>query len=373
MNSFKSVSWTEGRLRLLDQRQIPHATIYIDYTDYPEVAQAILQMVVRGAPAIGAAAAYGMALAAANSPATAPAALRADLAQAAQVLKAARPTAVNLFWAVDRVMDRAVDPALVTPAQIREAVLAEAEAVAEEDVWTNRQIGLNALALLPDRGRSGDGNTINFIHHCNTGSLATVDYGTALGIIRTAHESGRAIHVFLDETRPRLQGARLSAYELVMQGIPHTVIVDGASGHFMRTVGIDLAVVGCDRVAANGDTANKIGTYNLALAAHAHNVPFYVAAPTSTIDLAIPDGDAIEIEERPATEISHIGTEQITPDGAHIANPAFDVTPARYITGIVTEAGIAYPPFAESLPNLVAQARQIHHARHPNLTETERG
>ncbi len=363
MNMFKSVAWVDGRLRLLDQRLIPQATVYIDYANHEAVAQAILEMVVRGAPAIGAAAAYGLALAAANCAESDPSAMRAELAKAGAVLKAARPTAVNLFWAVDRVMERAMDPALVTPAQIRAATLAEAHGVAEEDVWTNRQIGLNALALAPERGRSGDGGTINFIHHCNTGSLATVDYGTALGIIRTAHESGRRVHAFLDETRPRLQGARLSAYELVMQGIPHTVIVDGASGHFMRTVGIDLAVVGCDRVAANGDTANKIGTYNLALVAHAHDVPFYVAAPTSTIDLTLPTGDAIEIEERPVGEISHIGAEQITPDGAHIANPAFDVTPARYITGIVTEAGIAYPPFADSLPRMVAQARQIHQER----------
>ncbi|MBP7961337.1 MAG: S-methyl-5-thioribose-1-phosphate isomerase [Caldilineaceae bacterium] len=363
MNAFRSVAWVDGRLRLLDQRLIPQATVYIDYTNHEEVAQAILEMVVRGAPAIGAAAAYGLALAAANCTESDPNAMRSALTEAAGVLKAARPTAVNLFWAVDRVMVRVMDPALTTPAQIQHAALAEAHAVAEEDVWTNRQIGLNALALLPKRRRSGDQPTINFIHHCNTGSLATVDYGTALGIIRTAHESGRTIHAFLDETRPRLQGARLSAYELVMQGIPHTVIVDGASGHFMRTVGIDLAVVGCDRVAANGDTANKIGTYNLALVAHAHDVPFYVAAPTSTIDLTLPDGDAIEIEERPSSEISHIGAEQITPEGAHMANPAFDVTPARYITGIVTEAGVAYPPFAKSLPKLVAQARQMHQER----------
>ncbi len=363
MSTFNSVTWIDGHLRLLDQRRLPTHTLYINYTNHRQVADAIRKMVVRGAPAIGAAAAYGMALAAFNSKQTDVAPLRKELTKAAVLLKKARPTAVNLFWAVDRVMAQAMDPSLTLPAQIKLEVLAEAHAVAEEDVWTNRQIGQNALALLPESGRSGDGQILNFIHHCNTGSLATVDYGTALGIIRTAHESGRKVHAFLDETRPRLQGARLSAYELVMQGIPHTLIVDGASGHFMRTVGIDLAVVGCDRVAANGDTANKIGTYNLALVAHAHGVPFYVAAPTSTIDLAIPDGDTIEIEERTPAEITHIGREQITPDHAHVANPAFDVTPAGYITAIITEAGIAYPPFDESLPRLVAQARQDHQAR----------
>jgi len=349
MSAYRSIQWQDGVVRMLDQRRIPHETVYIDYTDYRDVADAIRQMVIRGAPAIGAAAAYGLALAARYSRAKDVASLRQDLAEAAEVLRASRPTAVNLFWAIDRVMARVSDPGLDTVDAIRDAVLAEAHAIAEEDVRTNKQIGLNALPLVPDKA--------NFIHHCNTGSLATVDYGTALGIIRTAHEHGKEVHVFVDETRPRLQGARLTSWELKQLGIPHTVIVDSASGHFMRTVGVDLCVVGCDRVVANGDTANKIGTYNLALAARAHGVPFYVAAPTSTIDLSIATGDEIPIEERPAREVTHIGDVQITPEGVHVANPAFDVTPAQYITAIITEVGIAYPPYEKSLPDMVARAQ----------------
>ncbi len=354
MSSYHTLEWRDGALRLLDQRALPHQTIYIDYTDYCKVATAIREMVIRGAPAIGAAAAYGLALAATHSQAKDAATLRAELAQAAEVLRAARPTAVNLFWAIDRVMSRAADPSLRTTEAIRAAALDEARAVADEDVRTNKQIGLNALSLVPDKA--------NIVHHCNTGSLATVDYGTALGIIRTAHEHGKQVHVFVDETRPRLQGARLTAWELGQLGISYTVIPDGASGHFMRTVGVDLCVVGCDRVARNGDTANKIGTYNLALAAHAHGVPFYVAAPSSTVDLSISDGDAIPIEERPAREITHVGQEHITPEGAIVANPAFDVTPARYITAIITEGGVAYPPYLESLPEQVARSQALHKA-----------
>lgn len=363
MTAYRSIEWRSGALRMLDQRLIPEQTAYIDYTEYRDVAEAIREMIVRGAPAIGAAAAYGLALAAQQSlQAGAAAALRngvpgaqadsadrmrADLNEAAAVLKAARPTAVNLFWAVDRVMAAAANPALETAEAIAEAVLAEAHAIAEEDVKTNKAIGLNALPLVPAKA--------NFIHHCNTGALATIDYGTALGIIRTAHEHGRQVHVYVDETRPRLQGARLTAWELQQQGIPHTLIVDGASGHVMRTRGVDLCVVGCDRVAANGDTANKIGTYNLALAARAHGVPFYVAAPTSTIDMSIASGDQIEIEERTPLEVTRIGATDVAPRGCPVYNPAFDVTPAEYITAIITEVGVAYPPFTESLPKLMAQ------------------
>ncbi len=349
MGAYRSIEWRNGVLRLLDQRRLPHQTVYLDFTSAPQVVTAIREMVIRGAPAIGAAAAFGLALTAQHSQAKNVDAVRAELKVAADLLRQARPTAVNLFWAIDRVLKRASEPALATVEAVRQAALAEAEAIAAEDVQTNRQIGLNALPLIPDRAK--------IIHHCNTGSLATVDYGTALGIIRTAHEQGKQVHAYLDETRPRLQGARLSAWELQQLGIPHTVIVDGASGHLMRTVGIDLCVVGCDRVAANGDTANKIGTYNLALVAHAHGVPFYVAAPTSTIDLTIASGDAIEIEERPAEEVTHVGETQITPDGVEVANPAFDVTPARYITAIITEVGIANPPYDDSLAELMARVK----------------
>ncbi len=345
MTTFKSISWQNGKLQLLDQRLLPLETRYLQFTDYRAVAQAIRDMVTRGAPAIGTAAAYGLALAAKYTAATTADALRAELETAATVLRASRPTAVNLFWAIDRVMARAVDPALDTPAAIAAAVLAEAHAIAEEDIQTNKAIGYNALPLIPDNAK--------IIHHCNTGSLATVDYGTALGIIRIAHEEGKQVFAYLDETRPRLQGSRLSAYELRHYGVPHTVIVDGASGHVMRTVGIDLCVVGCDRVAANGDTANKIGTFNLALAAHAHGVPFYVAAPTSTIDMDLANGDEIPIEERSPREMTHFADCAILPDDTPVTNFAFDVTPARYITAIITEKGIAYPPFEESLAKLM--------------------
>lgn len=348
MPPYRSIEWQNGMVRMLDQRQLPHRTVYLEFTTAGEIAGAIRQMVIRGAPAIGAAAAYGLAVEAHHSPAADVGDLLAGLKNAAGVLRQARPTAVNLFWAINRVLARLDNPALTTVAAVRQAVLAEAEAIAAEDVRTNRQIGLNALPLIPPRA--------NIIHHCNTGSLATVDYGTALGIIRTAHEHGRQVHAYLDETRPRLQGARLSAWELQQLGIPYTVIVDGASGHLMRTIGINLCVVGCDRVAANGDTANKIGTYNLALVAQAHGVPFYVAAPTSTIDMSIATGDDIEIEERPPEEVTCIGRTRITPEGAAVVNPAFDVTPAPYITAIITEAGIAYPPFTDSLAKIMAAA-----------------
>lgn len=349
MNGFRSIAWVEGKVRMLDQRVLPEQTVYLDFTTHRAVADAIRDMVIRGAPAIGAAAAYGMALAAAESAATDLCTLQGDLTRAAETLRAARPTAVNLFWAVDRILRRANDPALQTPEAVRAAVLAEAHAIADEDAHANRQLGLHALPLIPDPA--------NILHHCNTGALATTDYGTALGVIRIAHEHGKRVHAYLDETRPRLQGARLSAWECQQFGIPHTVIVDGASGHLMRTVGVDLCVVGADRIAANGDTANKIGTYNLALAARAHEVPFYVVAPTSTVDLATPNGDAIEIEIRPDREITHIGETPITPAGTPVLNFAFDVTPARFITAIITEAGIAYPPFEQSLAQLVARTR----------------
>jgi len=347
MGAFHSIEWREGgAVRLLDQRLLPRQTVYNDYHTAAEVASAIRQMVIRGAPAIGAAAAYGLALTAIHTQATEAAVLRADLAAAAETLRQSRPTAVNLFWAIDRMMARLADPALASIPAIQAAALAEAHAIADEDVQVNRQIGLNALPLIPPRA--------TIIHHCNTGSLATVDYGTALGIIRTAHEQGKQVEVLVDETRPRLQGGRLTAWELQQQGIPFLVIADGASGHYMRTKGVDLCVVGADRVAANGDVANKIGTYNLAVVAHENGVPFYVAAPTTTIDLATPAGDDIEIEERPPEEITHVGNCQITPDGVRVGNPAFDVTPAQYITAIITERGIARPPYQKSLARLLS-------------------
>jgi len=276
--SFRSIEWLDGgTVCLLDQRKLPLETVYNEYKTAVSIAEAIKSMVIRGAPAIGAAAAYGLALTAVHTTASSPHQLRQELADDADILRQSRPTAVNLFWAIDRMMTRIADPELNSIVAIQQATIDEAHAIAAEDVAINRQIGQNALSLIPDKA--------TIIHHCTTGSLATVDYGTALGIIRTAHEAGKEVLALVDETRPRLQGARLTAWELQQQGVPFRIIVDGASGYFMRVHGVDLCVVGADRVAANGDTANKIGTYNLALVAKAHGVPFYVAAPTTTIDL----------------------------------------------------------------------------------------
>lgn len=349
--TYHAIQWIEtetgtssGALRLLDQRQLPQTVGYIDYHDYREVAQAIREMVVRGAPAIGITAAYGMALAALESHSSDGDTLRGELDTAAGILRAARPTAVNLFWAVERVLDCVGNATLTTADEIRKAALAEAHTIAEIECQSNFQIGQNALPLVPDKAK--------FIHHCNTGPLATGEYGTALGVIWAAHKAGKDVYVYVDETRPRLQGARLTAWELQQMGIPHTVIVDGAAAHIMRTRGVDLCVVGCDRVAANGDTANKIGTYALALSAYAHGVPFYVVGPLSSIDFSLDNGDLIEIEERNPQEVTHIRNYQITPGGSSATNIAFDVTPAKYITAIITDKGIAYPPFEVSLAAL---------------------
>jgi len=346
---FKSIEWLDdGTLRLLDQRKLPLEKTYNDYRDYQAVAQAIKDMVVRGAPAIGDSAAYALALTTTHSTASDIDALRDELRQADAVLRQSRPTAVNLFWALDRMKRVIEDTAITDMPAMKAAILAEAHRIAAEDADTNKQIGLHALQLVPDEA--------TIIHHCNTGSLATMDYGTALGVIRTAHEHGKKVQVLVDETRPRLQGARLTAWELKEQGIPHRVIVDGASGHYMRRVGVDFCVVGADRIAANGDTANKIGTYNLAVVAHENGVPFYVAAPLSTIDMNTATGDDIEIEERNPQEVTHFRSEQLTPDDIQVGNPAFDVTPARYITAILTERGVIYPPYEESLRQLFDNA-----------------
>ncbi len=344
MNFYYSLRWMDGCLRLLDQRLLPHETRYVDYVDYRQVAAAIQEMVVRGAPAIGAAAAYGLALAAQELGADTAEALLVDLEKAGASLKDARPTAVNLAWAVERVLYRAHSYESSTLAGLRGAVLDEAQAIAEEDVKACRQMGLNGLKLIPD----GAG----IVHHCNTGALATVGIGTALGVIRTAFEAGKKMHVYVDETRPRLQGAKLTAWELGQLGIPHTVITDGASGFFMRQGKVQLCLVGCDRVAANGDTANKVGTYNLALAAYAHGIPFYVVGPTSTLDLATASGDEIPIEFRVEEEVTYLGGQRLTPEGTRAANPAFDITPAKYITAIITEKGVAYPSYGKSLARL---------------------
>jgi len=355
--AYRSLEWIAPHtLRLLDQRALPFEERWLALTDYHVVAARIADLAVRGAPAIGAAAAYGLALAALHAPDGDLAALRRTLAEAAQTLKAARPTAVNLAWAVERVLSAEAVIGANDGAALQAAALAEAQAIAAEDAAANRRTGQHALALWPAGVGDSPANPLTFIHHCNTGALATVEYGTALGLIRAAHESGRHVFVYVDETRPRLQGARLTAGELKRLGIPFAVIVDGASGYVMRTRTVHACVVGADRIAANGDTANKIGTYNLALAAGAHGVPFYVAAPTSTIDLALADGPQIPIEERAAEEITHLAGAPLAAPGAAAFNPAFDVTPAGWIRAIVTEAGIAWPPYTQSLAEAVGRA-----------------
>jgi methylthioribose-1-phosphate isomerase len=345
----RTIEWQNGVVKMIDQRLLPGQFQVNEYTNYHDIASAIKTMVIRGAPAIGAAAGFGMALAARQSAAQDRLSMLRDLEDAAQVLRASRPTAVNLFWAINRMLRRANDEALLHPDHVRAAMLQEAQRIADEDVEINQRIGQHGAALVQD----GD----NILHHCNTGALATVDYGTALGVIRTAHEQGKNIHVYVDETRPRLQGARLTAWELEQQQIPYTLIADNAAGHFMRTGQVDLVLVGSDRTAANGDVANKIGTYKLAVVAQANGIPFYPVVPTSTIDLSLPTGDHIPIEERDAQEVTGLqwagDGRPIAPANAHVANPAFDVTPHRYVTGIVTENGVAYPPFELSLRRMV--------------------
>jgi methylthioribose-1-phosphate isomerase len=351
---FKSIEWDNEKntLRLLDQKKLPDELVYIDLQDECEIAAAIIDMTVRGAPAIGVAAAYGMVSAANRFDPSSGGDLVAHIQAADKVLRESRPTAVNLFWALER-MKVAGDAALADRgdlAVLREAFLNMARKIEADDIEVNQAISRHAMDVVPDDA--------TFFHHCNTGSLATVDLGTALGIIRTAHESGRKVMAYIDETRPRLQGAKLSSWELMQYGVKHAVVVDGASAHIMRTKHVDLCVVGCDRVAANGDTANKIGTYNLALAAQDNDVPFYVAAPSSTIDLGTETGDDIPIEDRDPEEITDINGVQITPNNAPAYNPAFDVTPNRLIAGIITEFGIARPPFSESLAALLKAGKK---------------
>jgi methylthioribose-1-phosphate isomerase len=302
-------------------------------------------MVIRGAPAIGIAAAFGLALTAFHSKANQIGKLGNELNDSANILRKSRPTALNLFGAIDRILHVVDQSNEICVDKIKQMVISEAQIIADEDVEMNKKIAANGQQFIPDQA--------NLIHHCNTGGLATGGYGTALGIIRAAHESGKKIHVYVDETRPRMQGARLTSWELKQLDIPHTVIVDGASGYIMQNNKIDACLVGCDRIASNGDVANKIGTYNLALVAYAHGVPFYSVGPTTTVDLSVASGKDIPIEERSEREITHIGKMQITPDDVLVANPAFDVTPAKYISAIITNQGVAFPPYKESLYKLM--------------------
>ncbi|MFQ5409767.1 MAG: S-methyl-5-thioribose-1-phosphate isomerase [Anaerolineales bacterium] len=344
----RTVEWRAGAVRMIDQRVLPASFKLVDYHDYRDVARAITDMVVRGAPAIGAAAAFGLALAAFQSEARDRLTLLRDLEAAAAHLRQARPTAVNLAWALERLLRVATDEQLEAVEAVRDALLVEAQRIADEDVAINRRMGAFGAALLED------GDTV--LHHCNTGALATVDYGTALGVVRAAHEQGKRIHVLVDETRPRLQGARLTAWELQRLGVPFDLIADNAAGHFMRTGQVQAVLVGSDRTAANGDVANKIGTYKLGVVARENGIPFYPVVPTSTIDLALSTGDDIPIEERDPSEVLDLAFKgaSAVPEGATARNPAFDITPHRYVTAIVTENGVVYPPFKRNLARAVA-------------------
>jgi methylthioribose-1-phosphate isomerase len=344
----RTLEWdsTAKRLKMIDQRALPSKLELISLDTYQSVSQAIKDMAVRGAPAIGAAAAFGMVLAALQSKADDAANMRVDLEKASEILGASRPTAVNLPWALNRMLNTARQNYSST-ADLRAALLDEAQRMADEDVALNKAMAAFGAELIED------GDTI--IHHCNTGALATVDWGTALGVIRTAHEQGKHIHVLVDETRPRLQGARLTAWELSQYGIPYDIISDNAAGYFLRSGQVNKVFYGGDRVARNGDVANKIGSYMLALAANANNVPVYSVVPTSTIDMNLASGDEIPIEERDQDEVLNIQfrNEPATPKGASARNPAFDVTPHELLSGLVTEKGVIYPPFEIHLAKIM--------------------
>ena len=338
-----TLTWTPEGLKFIDQTKLPLEESYVLATDYEQVADVIVTMVVRGAPAIGVSAAYGVALGALHSDAAATREFAPHFENICARLAGTRPTAVNLFWAIDR-MKRLFDQLLASGAtmpQVKEKILAEAHAMYDEDIAACKAMGAFGGALLPDEA--------GVLTHCNAGALATCGFGTALGVIRSAVEQGKKIHVFADETRPFLQGARLTAWELMADGIATTVICDNMAASLMRAGRIQAVVVGADRIAANGDFANKIGTYNVAILAKEHGIPFYCAAPWSTIDTATPTGDAIPIEERSAIEVTHHGGKQLTPNGVGICNPAFDVTPAKYVTAIITERGVLSAPYTESL------------------------
>ena len=333
----ETVQWTDAGVVMIDQTRLPREQVFVTCRSYQEVAHAIRSMVVRGAPAIGVAAAMGVALGVLEG---------ADFDLVCDTLAQTRPTAVNLFWAIERMrgLRRSLNGA--PPAELRQRMIQEAQQIRLEDIAICQSIGRHGAALVPD------GTTV--LTHCNAGALATAGYGTALGVIRAAVESGKKIDVFADETRPFLQGARLTAWELQQDNIPTTLITDNMAGHFLRSGRIGCVVVGADRIAANGDVANKIGTYSVAVLAKENGVPFYVAAPVSTFDLTLASGDAIPIEQRTAAEVTHVFGVPVAPENIAVANPAFDVTPARYITAIICECGVARPPYQESLRQMAA-------------------
>ncbi|MGD1023734.1 MAG: S-methyl-5-thioribose-1-phosphate isomerase [Candidatus Sulfotelmatobacter sp.] len=347
----QTLEWTEQGVRFIDQTKLPTEETYVTCTTYEQVADAIQTMVVRGAPAIGVAAAMGIALGAQNSKAETVAELKRDLDQICDVIGKTRPTAVNLFWAIRRMQEKFERVRIRPIAQIKRDLVDEAKRMHAEDIAANQAMGRHGATLMPSEG--------GVLTHCNAGALATAGYGTALGVIRAAVEQGKKIHVYADETRPFLQGSRLTAWELMKDGIPTTVISDNMAGAMMKQGKIEAIVVGADRIAANGDVANKIGTYTVAVLAKENGIPFYVAAPISTVDMACPDGDRIPIEQRNPKEVTHIGGKQMTPDGVSIENPAFDVTPAKYVAAIITERGIAREPYRESLERLAGAESKV--------------
>jgi methylthioribose-1-phosphate isomerase len=344
----KTLEWTDAGVRFIDQTKLPTEELYVTCKTYEEVADAIRTMIVRGAPAIGVAAAMGVALGVRDSQARDNAELKRDFAHISDVLAGTRPTAVNLFWAIRR-MRETFDQISDQPiSNIKQVLITEAQRMHAEDIAANEAMGRHGAVLLPSSG--------TVLTHCNAGALATAGYGTALGVIRAAVEAGKKLQVFADETRPFLQGSRLTAWELMKDDIPTTLISDNMAGAMMRQGKINAVIVGADRIAANGDVANKIGTYTVAVLAKEHGIPFYVAAPFSTIDLDTADGSQIPIEQRASTEVTHLAGKQIAPDGVRVENPAFDVTPHQYVSAIITERGVVRAPYAEGLAHLAEQS-----------------
>lgn len=340
----RPLDYEDGVLKLIDQTLLPTEKKIVECRTYEDVAKAIVDMIVRGAPAIGVSAAYGIAIGALAVETDSTDVFFKSLEEICNVMRETRPTAVNLFWAIDRIYNKALVNKDKTIPELKNIIVEEAYAIDREDTATNKAIGINGNELIKVDS--------TILTHCNAGALATSDYGTALSVIRIAHKTGKNINVYADETRPYLQGARLTAWELLQDGIPVTLICDNMAGHFMKAGSIDCIIVGADRIALNGDTANKIGTYSVAVLAKENNIPFYVAAPISTIDFTIESGDSIPIEERKPEEVTHIKGIQLAPDGISVRNPAFDVTPARYITAIITEKGVVYPPYKENISKL---------------------
>jgi len=347
----QTLEWTDSGVRFIDQTKLPTEEVYVTCKNCEQVADVIRTMVVRGAPAIGVAAAMGIALGVKNSKAETVGELKRELDRCCDLVGKTRPTAVNLFWAIRRMKDKFESLRVRPLPQLKQALIEEAQRMHAEDIVANQAMGRFGATLMPASG--------GVLTHCNAGALATCGYGTALGVIRAAVEQGKKIHVYADETRPFLQGSRLTAWELMKDNIPTTVISDNMAGAMMRQGKIGAIVVGADRIAANGDVANKIGTYSVAVLAKEHNIPFYVAAPFSTIDLDTPDGSQIPIEQRNSKEVTHIAGRQMVPDGVGVENPAFDVTPSKYVTAIVTERGIARAPYGTALARLAGNVPDV--------------